>query len=241
MIKKIWKAYTRQIIDGESVSIATEIKKDGERLIKKSPQRRGFVAFPETKDAFSIYMEGLIQELSGRGDIEKKDNEVKMEDDIDATIDDMINGTRGLREKYAKPADPAVPSLVLREQKLLDLGLMFVKCGGRGDVPYGKSYLEAGLPVNFQHPVTGMTALHNACAHLVRPPDFVDMLLAVEDCDLLIRDKQGRIPYELAYRFNYDLDLVDRVEEKTREQAEREGVTIDWEFNEPSEPEPDSP
>ena len=175
MIKKIWKAHTLQIIDGNSVSIATEIKKNGERLIKKKPSKRGFVASPEMKDAFSAYMERLIRDLKSRSDIEKKGSEVNMEQDIDDLLDNLINGTRGLCDKYAKPADPAISPLVLREQKLLDVGLMFIKCGGRGDVPYGKAYLEAGMPVNFQHPTTGMTALHQACAHLVRPPDFVYM------------------------------------------------------------------
>lgn len=239
MDKRVWRVHTRRIIDGETNSIATELKKEGTFLIERKPQRRGFVATPDTVDAFSIYMEGLIRDLESRSDIEKKDSDVNMESIIDITIDNMINGTRGLREKYAKPADPAISPLVLREQKLLDLGLTFVKCGGRGDTPYGKAYLEAGLPVNFQHPVTGMTALHNACAHLVRPPDFVDMLLAVEDCDLLIKDNQGRIAYELAYRFCHDLDLAERVEQKTREQAEKEGVTIDWDFGETYAPAPD--
>ncbi len=49
MIEKILKADARQIIDEESVSIASEIKRGGERLIKKRPEQRGFVASPEKK------------------------------------------------------------------------------------------------------------------------------------------------------------------------------------------------
>jgi len=219
------------MIEGETVSIATKIKKDGEPLIKRSPRRRGFIARTKRDDSYSVYMGRLIRELQGRRDVEDKDQKMGVEGEIDIIIDALIARTRSLAERYSQMQDSDISPLVFRERKLLDLGLTFLKCASQGDVPFGKAYIKAGLPVNFQHPVTGMTASHEACAHIVSPPDFVNMLLETEDCDWLIEDKQGRTPYELIYRFGYDLDLVDKVEQKTRAQAQTRGITLDLDFN----------
>lgn len=231
MNNKIWKAHTRRIIEGNSPSIATEIKKDGKRLIKRKPQKRGFIASPRIEDAYSVYMGNLIRDLEGRRGGEDKVQKAGIEGEIDGIINTLIARTRTLAESYANMEDSDISPLVLRERKLLDLGLMFVKCASQGDVPFGKAYIDAGLPVNFQHPVTGFTALHAACAHIVRPPDFVNMLLETDDCDCLIKDRQGRIPYELIFRFGYDLDLVARVEQKTREQAQLKDIKLEFDFN----------
>lgn len=225
---KIWNTHARQIIEGSSVSLATLVKKGGSYLIERRP-RRGFISMNEPVDDFSMYMRNLVSELKNVHYQKDKEIHRTMKDVLEETIDSMIRQTRGLAEKYAVAQEANASTLVQREQKLLDLGLAFFKAAGYNDVPYGKAYLEAGLPVNFQHPVSGKTALHETCAHAVHP-DFGYMLLEAEDCDFLLQDKRGRLPYQYAYEFSRSVDLADKIRQKTLEQAAERNVKVSFDF-----------
>ena len=225
---KIWNTHARQIIEGSSVSLATLVKKGGSYLIERRP-RRGFISMNEPVDDFSMYMRNLVSELKNVHYQKDKEIHRTMKDVLDETIDSMIRQTRGLAERYVAAQEANGSTLVQREQKLLDLGLAFFKAAGYNDVPYGKAYLEAGLPVNFQHPVSGKTALHETCAYAVHP-DFGYMLLEAEDCDFLLQDKRGRLPYQYAYEFSRSVDLADKIRQKTLEQAAERNVKVSFDF-----------
>ena len=223
---KIWNTHAKQIIEGSSVSLAILVKKGGSYLIERRP-RRGFFSMNEPLDDFSLYMRNLVSELKNVQHQKSEEIHKAMKDVLDETIDSLIRRTRGLAEKYAAAQEENVSPLVQREQKLLDLGLAFFEAAGYNDVPFGEAYIEAGLPVNFQHPVSGKTALHETCAHAVHP-DFGYMLLEAEDCDFLIRDKRGRLPYQDAYMFCRSVDLADKIRQKTLEQAAERNIEIDF-------------
>ena len=223
---KIWNTHAKQIIEGSSVSLATLVKKDGSYLIERRP-RRGFISMNEPVDDFSLYMRNLVSELKNVQYQKGEEIHKAMKDVLDETIDSLIRRTRGLAEKYAAAQEENVSPLVQREQKLLDLGLAFFEAAGYNDVPFGEAYIEAGLPVNFQHPRSGKTALHETCAHAVHP-DFGYMLLEAEDCDFLIRDKRGRLPYQDAYMFCRSVDLADKIRQKTLEQAAERNIEVDF-------------
>ena len=181
----------------------------------------------EPVDDFSLYMRNLASELKNVQYQKGEEIHKAMKDVLDETIDSLIRRTRGLAEKYAAAQEDNVSPLVQREQKLLDLGLAFFEAAGYNDVPFGEAYIEAGLPANFQHPVSGKTALHETCAHAVHP-DFGYMLLEVEDCDFLLRDKRDRLPYQDAYEFSRSVDLADKIRQKTLEQAAERNIEIDF-------------
>lgn len=225
---KIWNTHAKQIIEGLSVSLATLVKKDSSYLIERKP-RRGFISVNEPVDDFSLYMRNLVSELRNMQHQKGEEIHKAMKDVLDKTIDSMIRQTRGLAEKYAIDQEANASILIEREKKLLDLGLAFFEAAGYNDVPYGKAYIEAGLPVNFQHPVSGKTALHEACAHAVHP-DFAYMLLETDDCDLLLKDKRGRLPYQLAYEFGRSIDLAAEIRKKTLQQASARNVKVSFDF-----------
>ncbi len=239
---KVWKTHVQQIIEGAKVSLATEMKKDDVYVIGRKPKKRGFVSTIETKDNFSVYMNDLIRDLKNQGKHEIAESDRRMDEDtakLDEAIDSLIKQTSGLADKYTRLSDTDISPSVLREQKLLDLGLTFLEAGSYGDVPFGEAYLAAGLPINFQHPVNKKTALHEACAHAAEPAGFVNLLLEDSNCDLLIPDKQGRLPYEMIYCFGHDVDLADKIKQKTLEQAAKKGVTVNFDFEVKIAPAPD--
>lgn len=240
MDTKIWKIHARKIIEGSAVSLATEMKKNGVYVIERKPKKRGFVSTTETKDNFFDYMKNLIHDLKNQSKHETAESDRSMDEDtakLDEAIDSLIKQTRGLADKYAQPSGENIPVSVLREQKLLDLGLTFLEAASIGDVSFGKAYIEAGFPVNFQHPKTGRTALHSTCIYRVAKVEdfasrceFANMLLDTDDYKLLLPDNSGRLAYEMVYCFGYDFDLADRVKQKTLEQAAEKGVTVNFDF-----------
>lgn len=238
MNNKVWKTHARQIIEGATISLATEMKKDGAYVIGRKPKKRGFVATNETKDDFSFYMKNLIHDLKNQSKHGIAESDGSMDEaKLDEAIDSLIGQTRGLANKYAQQSDTDISPSVLREKKLLDLGQTLLKAASLGDVSFGKAYIEAGLPVNFQHPDTGRTALHTICTYSFETESsfadqsaFANMLLDTDDFDLLRTDILDRLAYEMIYRFAPDIDLAERVKEMTLEQAKERGVKVNLDF-----------
>ncbi len=240
MDTKIWKTHAHKIIEGSTISLATQMMKNGVFLIKRNSQKRGFLTTTATKDDFSEYMKNLIHDLKKQGHREMAESDRSMDEKtkkLDEAIDSLIKQTNGLAAKYGQPGDKNVPPSVLREQKLLDLGLTFLEAASIGDVEFGKAYIEAGMPVNFQHPKTGRTALHSTCIYGVEnvedfsgQSEFANMLLNTDDYDLLRPDNLGRTGYEMIYRFGYDADLAERVKQKTLEQAAKRRIMVNLDF-----------
>ena len=78
-------------------------------------------------------------------------------------------------------------------------------------------------PVNFQDPRTGATALHYAAAYRARPT--ARALLKSGRCDFLIRDRKGRLAWELASNAD-DAAMTRLLLIKTASQARERGVPL---------------
>lgn len=94
----------------------------------------------------------------------------------------------------------------------------------RGSPETLKIFIEAGMDVNYQDPLTGQTALHIASAAQARA--VIRVLLIVDRCDFLIRDNKGRLPSELAYLYGRDPALARLLGSKERKQAEAQGIKL---------------
>jgi len=87
-----------------------------------------------------------------------------------------------------------------------------------------KIFIEVGFPVNWQHPMTGQTALHVVAACQARKA--LRALLNSGQCDFLIRDKQGRLASEIAYLHGNDPAVARLLGNKERKQAEAQGIRL---------------
>ncbi|MCS0397888.1 ankyrin repeat domain-containing protein [Vibrio diabolicus] len=67
----------------------------------------------------------------------------------------------------------------------------------RGRTDLFNIFLEFDVPINFQSDETGFSVLHMAAACGAR--NVLRILIKREESDYLLRDKQGRLPSELAY------------------------------------------
>ncbi|MGQ4878897.1 ankyrin repeat domain-containing protein [Billgrantia sp. LNSP4103-1] len=82
------------------------------------------------------------------------------------------------------------------------LGREFLQAVERGNPDTVEAYVEAGMPVNYQDVKTGQSALHIAAA--ARARQAVRVLARQPGCNFILRDRQGRLPSELAYAFGND-------------------------------------
>ena len=111
-----------------------------------------------------------------------------------------------------------------REQLVAHIGAAFLRAVERGN-PYEVAvYIDEGFPVNYQNPRTGQTALHIAAACQARKA--LRILLKKEECDLLLRDNQGRLASEMAYLYGEDPAVARLLGIKERKQAEAAGITL---------------
>ncbi|MBS9405470.1 ankyrin repeat domain-containing protein [Halomonas sp. TRM85114] len=111
-----------------------------------------------------------------------------------------------------------------REMKLL--GRAFFQAVERGNPDTVASYLEEGMPVNYQDPDTKQAALHVAAACKAR--EAVRVLARQPDCNFILRDRRGRLPSEMAYAFGNDPALARYLGNKERTQAEAQGLKLTY-------------
>jgi ankyrin repeat protein len=104
------------------------------------------------------------------------------------------------------------------------LGTELLQVAERGNQEKIKIFIEEGFPVNWQHPMTGQTALHVVAACQARKA--LRLLLNSGQCDYLIRDKQGRLPSEIAYLHGNDPAVARLLGNKERKQAEALGIKL---------------
>ena len=112
-----------------------------------------------------------------------------------------------------------------KEQRAIEkYGEEYLLAAERGDAHFFELYLSFGMPVNFQHPKTGETALHIAAARRAR--HIIRSALKTGQCDFLLRDKQGRLASELAHLFGRDPAITRLLGLKERAQGEAQGITV---------------
>lgn len=112
------------------------------------------------------------------------------------------------------------------ERKIFDLCLEFLEAADKVRPQRIDELLEAGVPVNFQHPRYLETALHITCSRNAANA-LTERLLACPGIDLLIRDQFGRQPWNNAELFGIDPALAERVLDATLEQLEKEQLSRD--------------
>ena len=110
------------------------------------------------------------------------------------------------------------------ERKILELGILFLKAAEEGRADEVNEFIDAGFPVNFQHPLYHETALHIAAANNAK--DVLNALDSTGRCDYLIRDARGKLAWNNAEFFSHNSDLSEAILTKTREQANQEGVAL---------------
>ncbi len=111
-----------------------------------------------------------------------------------------------------------------QERQIFELGMALLEAAKTARVDEIKELLDAGVPMNFQHPVNEQTV-----AHIVASGGSMSMAKFIVDtnqCDYLIRDKLGKQPWNNAAFFNPDPEIKELILAKTKEQAQREGVNL---------------
>jgi len=111
-----------------------------------------------------------------------------------------------------------------REEEMPSIGREFLKAVVRGNPRTVEVFIEEGMNVNYQDPKSGETALHAAAG--ARARQSVRVLLATGDCNYLLRDRQGRLPSELAYLAGDDPALARLLGNKERKQARAQGIKL---------------
>lgn len=151
-----------------------------------------------------------------------RDDDTTLSTETDATkkttLEDYYHqlGQR-VRQILAAPGDD-------RKHKVSRLGREFLRAAARGVPSTLAVYLDAGIPVNYQDPQTGETALHAAARTGARRA--IRLLLASGECNFLIRDARGRFPSEMANLYGRDPALARLLGIKERKQADRLGIQL---------------
>lgn len=99
-----------------------------------------------------------------------------------------------------------------------------LRAAENGDAARLGELLARGVPVNSRDPDTGATALHYAAAQGARRA--LRVLLRDGGSDHLIRDKQGRLPSELAGLYGNDPAMARLLLRKEAEQARASGIRL---------------
>jgi ankyrin repeat protein len=107
-------------------------------------------------------------------------------------------------------------------EKYMELGLAFLRAGKTCDPVSIQQLLDQDAPVNLVDPVDHATALHYIAAYDARPA--LRVLLKSGKCDFLIRDRNGRLPSELAREFGRDDAMARLLLIKEVRQAQAQGI-----------------
>lgn len=87
-----------------------------------------------------------------------------------------------------------------------------------------KLFLDRGMPVDYQDPRSGQTALHAAASSRAR--QALRLLLSTGRCDFLKRDTQGRLASEIAFIYGQDPAMARLLGIKERQQAKAQGIKL---------------
>ena len=135
-------------------------------------------------------------------------------DNDDVAFDREINVIGPVRRSTALDFDE-LKSLVDDERSHMTkegtekLGQALLVAALNLDTAVVRELLLQGAPVNFRDPESGTTALHIAAS--AADVSTVEVLLETNRCDHQIRDKQGRLPSELAVVFGDSMKLGERL------------------------------
>lgn len=230
-----WEIHVKHILDGDIEMILSRLLAEA----NPSDKRRRFLSvshldgLSSTESARYLRFRAEISE----GGKEEERNASFMDDFEQAQeIDRAIGNIRsyvlqwdGYRELYEKMETTSLGrstggAVSDREQELLKLGLVLLQSSRLNDCGVLDVFLENDFPVNFQHPVTARTALHESMAFDC--PDFARKLMDSGKCDYLIRAKSGSLACDLGFENMSDLGLVDHLHDATTQEANKNGLDV---------------
>lgn len=248
MRNKVWRRHMKSVLSGEKRSVLSMVL---DNLGAGTGTRRRFLAPSPSEymsDAASSMLATLHFELTElvRG-TERKG--IVMEDfdkanEVDRIIErlgkvvcefrpyqDIINERtveikKGLHKIEGRNHGP----IAGRERELLKLGLVLLESAKYGDQDTLREYLNCDFPVNFQHPLTGCTALHEAME--CDQSEYAEILMDSGRCNYLLRTN---VTNDLACDYSYygctNSVLADRLDIETMKQARERGVDIETLFD----------
>ncbi len=109
-----------------------------------------------------------------------------------------------------------------KNRQTMDIALQFLDAAKNGDALELRELLKKDAPVNCVDPVDRAAALHYVAAYDARPA--LRVILKSGKLDHLVRDRDGRLPSELAREFGRDDAMARLLMIKEMRQAEAEGV-----------------
>lgn len=248
MRNKVWRTHVKSVLSGEKRSVLSMVL---DNLGAGTGTRRRFLASSPLgyiSDAASGILATLHSELTDLvNGTERKG--IAMEDfdkaqEVDRIIERLgkaVSKIRPYQDIMAERA-PEIKTrlrkmegrnhgpIAGRERELLKLGLVLLESAKYGDQDTLREYLDCDFPVNFQHPLTGRTALHNAMAG--NKWEYAEILMDSGRCDYLLRTNvTGDLACDYSYHNCKNSDLADRLDVETMKQAIERGVDIETLFD----------
>lgn len=135
---------------------------------------------------------------------------------------------QALAEKSVSIPEPSRKGLAMDDN---ELGKQLIAAAERMDTKHVKELVKQGAPVDYVETDTGLTAVHYAAGH--GNWEMLDVLLATGKCNLLIRDKRGRLPSRLAAEFRGNMEQYERLADLEKEQGRKIGINPTMAGNKP--------
>ncbi len=157
---------------------------------------------------------------------DKKDDMSKKERQ-QAVLDELLGQTRF---KSQEPTDKELEAQIKGEEAMDELSEEQRRLGihltsHAFNLREGKvrELIEQGAPINFIDEQSGATAIHFLAGY--SREETVDFLINTGKCDLLIRDKMGRLPSARAAEITGNMELHAKLMKLELAQAEERGLT----------------
>lgn len=248
MHNKIWHRHVESVLKGEKRSVLSIVL---DNLNTGTTTRARFLAFSPLDriggDASNILailnaeLKGLVNDKEWKRIAMESFHKAEAVDQLITRLTEaasrfdryqniMDEKTVELKTKLRKMESRNHGPMAARERKLVKLGLVLLESAKFGNQDTLQEYLDCGFPVNFQHPLTGCTALHEAMA--CNQSDYAERLMDSTRCNYLLRTN---VTEDLACDYSYyhckNSVLADRLDAETMKQAIERGVDIETLFD----------
>lgn len=248
MRNKVWRRHVESVLKGEKSSVlgmvldnlsaGTKIRR---RFLASSPLE--YIGDDVSKILAILNSEfnDLVNGIERKGIVVEDFDKAKEVDQIIERLKKMVSKyvpyqdimdekTSEIKSRLRKMERRNHGPIAGRERELLKLGLVLLESAKYGDQDTLGEYLDCDFPINFQHPLTGTTALHNAMAG--NKSEYAEILMDSGRCNYLLRTN---VTEELACDYSYkscmDRNLADRLDIETMKQAIERGIDIETLFD----------
>jgi len=251
MRNKVWRTHVKSVLSGEKRSVLSMVL---DNLGAGTGTRRRFLA-PSPLGYISDTASGILATLHSEltdlvnGTERKGIAMIAMEDfdkakEVDQIIerlkkvvsqyvpyqDILDEKTSEIKSRLRKMERRNLGPITGRERELLKLGLVLLESAKYGDQNTLHEYLDCDFPINFQHSLTGRTALHNAMAG--DKWEYAEILMDSGRCNYLLRTNvTGDLACDYSYCNCKNSVLADRLDVETMKQAVERGIDIETLFD----------